>query len=203
MKLTKAFIVGCALIGGASLAMGENDMNKAAQKVESGAKKAVQDGKTAFFDMIDKESVTVSFDKGSATLTEGEKTSLRAAVTAARGDAKLSRVVVAAWSDSDLPRNNDVKLSEQERDLAEKRADNIETFLETIEVGNVDTYSMAEHANWFERMFKTDEAQIKKSMKGMEINEETERTLAEKLTSKGGPSKAAVLIITENSYLSH
>lgn len=217
MKLTKALIASCFLIGGASVSMASDQDNaktgkldEAAEKVETGvekvekeAKKVVRDGKTAFFDMIDKESLTVGFEPGNAGLSDAEKSSLRAAVTAARSDSKLKRVVVAAWSDNELPRSNNIKLSKADKDLAENRAKNIEAFLKTLKVEKIDTYSMAEHANWFERMFKTDEAEIKKSMQGLVIDDEAERMLAEKLNEKGGPGKAAVILISEGSYLSH
>jgi outer membrane protein OmpA-like peptidoglycan-associated protein len=218
MKFTTALIVGCAFAGGSFLALAEDQaesekksrLDEATEKVEADVKNIEQDvkkvfegGKKAFLDMIDQDSVTVNFDRGSASLSDAEKAALRAAVTAARSDAKLKRVVVAAWSDSDLPRSNDVKLSAAERKLADKRGEQIHTYLKTLDVGKIATYSMAEHANWFQRMFKTDEAEIKKSMQGLEINNETERMLADKLVAKGGPSRAAVIIITENSYLSH
>lgn len=166
-------------------------------------KKAVESAQTAFFDMIDKDSVVVNFEKDSAAISEGERTTMKSALDAARKDIKIERVIVASWSDSSMPEQKDAKLSDRERKLADERAENVQKLLKEFGVSKVDTYSMAEQANWFQKMFKTDEAQIKKSMKGLAIDDNFNKALGEKLTSMGGPSKAAVIILTDRSYMSH
>lgn len=197
MKFSKTLIIA-SMFGLSTMALAD-DQSKAEKKVGQ----AVDSTKTTFFDMIDKDSVTVSFSKGQASLSDSEKSNLKTALAAAKRDVKVDRILVAAWSDSDLPRSSEVKLSKEANDLAESRGDAIENYLDSLDAGDVEIFNMAEHANWFERMFKTDEAQIKKSMKGFAIDDQSEKTLAERLSAKGGPSKAVVLIITENSYLSH
>lgn len=163
----------------------------------------VESAETAVFDLIDKESVTVSFNSNSAELSDGEKVTLRAAVKAVQSDKKIERVIVAAWSDRALPANEKDKLSDSAMELANKRAENIKKVLIEVGVKNVDVYSMATQPNWFQKAFKTDDAQIKESLKGKKITDDIDKSIANRLALKGGPGKAAVIIVPEGSYLSH
>lgn len=170
---------------------------------ESTLSQTVESAETAVFDLIDKESVTVSFSDNSAEVSDAEKTALRAAVKAVQNNKKIDRVIVAAWSDSALPSDEKMKLSDNAKKLANKRAENIKKILIEVGVQNVDVYSMAAQPNWFQKAFKTDDAQIKASLKGKKVTDNVDKTIANELAAKGGPGKAAVIIVPEGSYLSH
>lgn len=170
---------------------------------ESTLGQAVESAETAVFDLIDKESVTVGFSKNSAEVSDSEKTTLRAAVKAVMNDKKIDRVIVAAWSDSALPTDEKIKLSDGAIKLANQRAINIKKVLLDVGAKNVDVFSMAVQPNWIQKAFKTDSAQIKESLKGKGVTDNVDKLIADKLAAKGGPGKAAVIIVPEGSYLSH
>lgn len=141
--------------------------------------------------------VTISFDTGSAMLTESARTSLRDLVRNARAAGEIDQVTVAAWSDKALPTGK-TDLAEADRDLADKRADAISSVLKTeLEVGDVDTYNMAERANWLARTFNTRQAELKSifAKKGAD----TPVTNAEfhVIKNEGGPSEAVVVVEKE------
>lgn len=141
--------------------------------------------------------ITVSFDEGSAALSESARARLRDLVKDARASGTIDQVTVAAWSDKALPTGKR-DLTEADRDLASKRADAISSVLKTeLEVGDVDTYNMAERANWLARTFNTRQAELKSvfSKKGAE----TPVTNAEfhVIRNEGGPSEAVVVVEKE------
>jgi hypothetical protein len=130
-------------------------------------------------------------------LSESARTSLRDLVKEARASGVIDQVTVAAWSDKALPMGKQ-DLAEADRDLAAKRADAISSVLKTeLEVGDVDTYNMAERANWLARTFNTRQAELKSifSKKGAE----TPVTNAEfhVIKNEGGPSEAVVVVEKE------
>jgi hypothetical protein len=89
-------------------------------------------------------------------------------------------------------------LTEADRDLASKRAEAISSVLKTeLEVGDVDTYNMAERANWLARTFGTRQAELKSvfAKKGAD----TPVTNAEfhVIKNEGGPSEAVVVVEKE------
>lgn len=140
---------------------------------------------------------TISFDTGSAMLSESARASLRDLIKDARATGTIDQVTVAAWSDKTLPMGK-TDLAEADRDLAAKRADAISSVLKTeLEVGDVDTYNMAERANWLARTFNTRQAELKSifSKKGAE----TPVTNGEfhVIKNEGGPSEAVVVVEKE------
>lgn len=149
---------------------------------------------TIHLDRMEKEAVTISFSKGSADLSTNDQARLRELVPAWQKDKGIDKVIVAAWSDQPYPAQESVRLPETERDLAEKRADRIEDFVEKLGVKDVDTYSMAEKPNWFQKALATDAAQIKGAASDKQIDSLNEERIKRILDSKGGPSKAVIIL---------
>lgn len=143
-------------------------------------------------------SIVLDFDSSSADLSEPAKTKLRDAVSALGAD-NIRRVEVASWSDKGFPRSGG-DLSKPDRDLADKRADNINDFLKhdlDLSFMRIRTYSMAESSNWLARMFRTDEAELKSV-----FSKENEAPMAREdfnsIINQGGPSRAVIILIRKH-----
>ncbi|WP_141734077.1 hypothetical protein [Oligoflexus tunisiensis] len=153
----------------------------------------------AQLERMEKETTTVTFAKGSAKLSEAEQNKIKALIPGYAGDKNIDEVIVAAWSDQAYPAKADQKLPEAERDLAEERADVIEDLLDKNGVDDVDTYSMAEKPNWISRVFQTNQAQIKGQARDKGMDNLNEERISKILTSKGGPSKAVIIVKRETN----
>lgn len=137
---------------------------------------------------------TIKFQPGSAMLSDADKATLTNLVTDARATAKIDEITVAAWSDRAFPRGG-TKLSDADRDLAEKRADAIEEHLDKqLQVTDVDTYNMAEDSNWLAKTLNTDDAELKSIF--TKRGSRTPVTNAEfhLIRNEGGPSEAVVVV---------
>jgi hypothetical protein len=140
---------------------------------------------------------TISFDKGSAMLSETARASLRDLVKDARASGTIDQVTVAAWSDKALPMGKR-DLTEADRDLASKRADAISSVLKTeLEVGDVDTYNMAERANWLARTFGTRQAELKSVFAKKGADTPVTNAEFQVIKNEGGPSEAVVVVEKE------
>lgn len=160
-------------------------------------KDAGQAIRTAAYDITDKNSVTLSFDAKSATLTDSQKNQLKALSDSFASDGKVRDVVVAAYSDKNYPKGKDT-LTKQERDLAAKRGDAVKAHLSSIGRKSVTIYNMAEKANWFERKLVMKDAQVKREATEKADNVSNDdaffEALGRHLTSVGGPGKVIVLM---------
>ena len=156
--------------------------------------KVVEKIQTEIYDILDKDLTTVKFEKGSATLTDTERRTLRAMVTAVRDDTKVETIIVAAWSDSQYPAKEGAKLGDAEKKLADQRAANVKTVLTDLGVANVQVYSMAEHPGWIAKTFRTDEAKVKLSLNGKHVEDRKAEIVAQTLQSEGGPSSVVVIV---------
>jgi len=139
---------------------------------------------------LEKDTVDFSFPKGSADLTAQQKASLDTMVPTINSDKNIERVIVVAWSDKPYPSAKGQKLSDAERKLAEKRAENIQKYLKDKNVSNVDVFNMAEQPTWIAKTFHTDDAQYKGANDKMDGK--AEEKIRNVIESKGGPSKAIV-----------
>lgn len=131
--------------------------------------------------------VEISFDQGSATLSDSAKTSLDAVVEQARTSGKIDEVLVFSWADEEFPSKNLKKLSKQQRDLAEKRGDAIEKYMKSKRSLDVDSYSMAERSNALSRWFNTTDSKLKNAF--------TSAGLPTSADSNQYPSKASHAVI--------
>jgi len=149
---------------------------------------------TFYFDAVDRTTTSIYFDPGSAMLTSMEKMRLRDWVNNLKQD-NQGRVsaIVASWSDKPYPMANNSVLTKSDRDLAESRNQNVKEALRESGVTSIETFSMAERPNWFQRTFATDSAQIKGEAKDKQWDENNESRIASILNRRGGPSRSVIL----------
>lgn len=137
---------------------------------------------------------SVTFNVGSAALSEADKASIRKVVQDARSKGTLQQVTVAAWSDKTLPRRGQ-KLMDQDRDLADMRANAIRDVLKAeLAVTDVDTYNMAENSNWLARTFNTRDAELKSVFARRGEPVPVTNSEYHLIREVGGPSEAVVLV---------
>jgi len=181
-NLTSVWILGASVAAGPVFAT--TNVQEAAQGVQ-----------TKTYEMLGKDTTTVSFESSSSDLSDWEKSNLRSVVEAAKRDQKVEKVIVAAWSDEDYPASDQKELSDSAKELADERAKAIETALEEYGADNVEVHSMAERPNWFADTFNLRSAQIKRgtAAEGAAQDEQANK-IGETLRNKGGPGKAVVIV---------
>lgn len=141
----------------------------------------------------------IDFQQGQAQLTDTAKSNLRTMVENAKAQGEIDKLHVAVWSDKEFPKGESAELQDSDKKLADQRIDAIESYLEeTLDVDDVETYSMAEKSNWFARAFNTEEAELKSlfSQRGAPSDVEIQEFRIVK--DKGGPSKSVILLQMEN-----
>lgn len=107
----------------------------------------------------------LTFEKGSTTLSDAQKKNLSALLSRAQASGKIDDVKVVTWSDMEYPSPNVQKLSKAQRDLATRRSRAVKDYLKSVEKGlDVDAYNMAERPNAFERLVRTPDERIKRSL---------------------------------------
>lgn len=110
------------------------------------------------------DTVEVTFDRGSATLSDSQKRDLARAVNLQKQKGTISRVDILAWSDKEYPLPN-AKHEKGDIDLANRRANEVKKYLsDTKTVSSTDVYNMAERPNRFEEALKMADARLKDSM---------------------------------------
>jgi hypothetical protein len=170
----------------------EGKIEKAAENAANKVEQAVENLRQEVYDLVDKDITAVSFSKGSHKLSKSDASSLRAMYKAVLTDDTVDKVIIAAWADDKMPTGG--KLSDAQVDLAEKRADAIEDLLKKMGNKNIDTYNMAKDATWIGKVFETQNAEIKEALKGKPADDANANRIAQLLESKGGVSKAVVII---------
>lgn len=187
MKSVTFKALALTLLAGTPAALADNAVTKTAEG-------AWQDVKTKFFEAFDKQSVTVDFKEGSAALDAAEKSDIKTLLTANRRDAKIDRVIIAAWADKDYPDADGAKLSDAERKLGDERAAAVKAELKVLGVTNVDTYTMAERPTWLAKAFNTSDAKVKGQGTTQDAEDAYVKEVGDKLRGKGGPGKAVVYV---------
>lgn len=109
--------------------------------------------------------VEITFEPGSATLTENSRNALNDLLTQAGRSGEIDEVMVMSWSDEEYPAESSRKLSKGQRDLADKRNDAVEKQIKAADDGvDVDTYNMAKQPNIISKWLNTKDAKLKKSL---------------------------------------
>lgn len=138
-------------------------------------------------------SVVIKFSPGSSRISEEDKAALRSAVRDVLHKNPVDHVTVAAWSDKTLPAKGN--LNDTDRGLAQERVNVINEFLKSeMEIGEVDTFNMAESANWLARTFNTKEAELKSIFTRAE-DAPVKRSEFRTVRSRGGPASAVVVVV--------
>jgi hypothetical protein len=155
---------------------------------------AIQDAKTKVYEMIGKDTTTLSFEGGSTNLSEADRKNLAAVVAAVRVNATISSAIIAAWSDKDYPSNKGQKLGSDQRRLADERATKIRKALNSLGISEVEAHSMAEQPGMLGKLFNTTDTMVKGEGKVDDPNDRFNEEIGEILRDHGGPGKAVVII---------
>jgi hypothetical protein len=136
--------------------------------------------------------VEIQFQSGSAALTDQAKTSLASVIDQARADGRIEEVLVLSWSDKEYPSESKNRLTTYQADLAERRNQTIEKFIETMSYADVETYNMAKKPNVFSSVFNTADTRMKNSFIAAGLS-----TTDNKINTSGKASHAVVLVKVE------
>jgi hypothetical protein len=153
-----------------------------------------------FYKVVNKDVVKITFDVGSAEISNETFATLADFVTAANAEAKVDRYLVATWADQPYPAKGE--LSKAQRKLADLRSENIKKGLSVKGVNNVDTFEMTEQPNWIQRTFSTEVAEIKSKGRGNTQHERLLKEIGQKLRDQGGPRTAVIVAKFKNEVLS-
>lgn len=159
---------------------------------------AVQKVKNTYYEILDKDTSTLSFDKNQSGISESQRSDLKALVNKAMQDSNVEKFIVAAWSDKEYPAAKSVELGKGDKKLAEARKDNAAKVLKELGANDVDAYSMAKNPSWISKVFQTDESRLKGEVKEKNKDKDSDDLLVEKtgeqLRKLGGPGKIVVIV---------
>lgn len=168
-----------------------------------------KDGETKEVYEIGQEgSFVLTFPAGESELTAAHKAQIQAALKKNPiAVDRLREVVVATYADQGYPAAHKESLNSNQRNLAAERGKKVKDQLEKDGAKKVKVYNMAEKANWFEKTFKTKDAQIKREAavdaKHLDAEEAFYQIIGNHLTEVGGPSKVVVTVVYQLDKLSH
>ncbi len=202
--MKRSNLISAALLGTFTLA----PIALAEDTVTGKAKNAVEAVKRTVYDIADKDSATIGFNKGSTTLTDNDVRELRATMDAVKDDAGIKEILVISYADKPYPRDQKDSLASADQTLAKKRGDATKSKLEGLGAKNITIYNMAEKANWFEKTFVTNDAQIKNEahdkVGSVTADDSFYESLGRLLTRDGGAGKVVVVMRRDASvYASH
>lgn len=108
--------------------------------------------------------VEITFEPGSANLTENSKKSLNSVMAQANRQGKIDEIMVMSWSDEEYPSDNIKRLPKPQRDLASRRNKAVEKYVKSIRKVDVDLYNMAEQPGVLSKWFNTTDNKLKNSL---------------------------------------
>ncbi len=191
MKKMK-LLIGALVFAGLPVAYGESQTVK-------NQKPLMQKAKAAAYDFLDKDTVSIEFDKNSSVVTESMKTSIHALLDAIMKDGKVEKVYVASWADRSLPADSSDKLSDGDKTLAKDRAENVKMILDARGINDVKIFNMAEQPSWLGKTFKSNDAEVKETMKGQHVGDQDMRALGKKLEDHGGLSQVVIAVARKST----
>ncbi len=107
----------------------------------------------------------ITFSKEKATISKQAQEEIKALYQKAKARGKIDEVKVITWGDQEYPSVHEKKLSQKQLNLVNKRNDALESYIDQLTKGaDVETFSMAERPGALNRLFSSEDAQIKKSL---------------------------------------
>ncbi len=135
----------------------------------------------------------ITFSKEKAFISDEARTELQALNRKATSRGKVEEIKVITWGDQEYPSVHDKKLSVTQQNLVKMRNDALEKYLDDLSSdAKIETFSMAERPDALNKLFSSDEAQIKKSLETAGIPN-TDTTVK----VPGKASKSVVIFIME------
>lgn len=135
----------------------------------------------------------ITFSKEKAFISDQARNELQALQRKAASRGKIEEIKVITWGDQEYPSVHEKELSETQKKLVKMRNDALEKYLDEISKdAKIETFSMAERPDALNKLFSSDEAQIKKSLETAGIPN-TDTTVK----VPGKASKSVVIFIME------
>lgn len=135
----------------------------------------------------------ITFSKEKAFISDQARNELKALQRKAASRGKVGEIKVITWGDQEYPSVHEKELSETQQRLVKMRNDALEKYLDEISKdAKIETFSMAERPDALNKLFSSDEAQIKKSLETAGIPN-TDTTVK----VPGKASKSVVIFIME------
>ncbi len=136
----------------------------------------------------------ITFAKGKAYISDEARKDLQALQRKAASRGKIEEIKVITWGDQEYPSVHEKKLSESQQKIVKMRNDALEKYLSGLsqDDAKIETFSMAERPDALNKLFSSDEAQIKKSLETAGIPN-TDTTVK----VPGKASKSVVIFIME------
>lgn len=134
----------------------------------------------------------VVFNKGSSNLTADGRSQLKDIYESAKAQGKVEEVKILAWADADYPNGKKKQLGDDARRLADDRALEIKGYFEDNARGvDTDVHNMAEKPNDIEKLLKTKDERVKRSLARAGFTEPQKAGIPSKA------SRALVLVIVK------
>jgi hypothetical protein len=110
--------------------------------------------------------VEIEFEKGQAVLSESARTSVRSVYEQATQDGKVKKIYLISWADEEFPSKELKALSSSQKELANKRNENLESYVNELRLPGVEvqTFSMATQPNFLAKLFNTTDQKLKTSL---------------------------------------
>lgn len=154
-------------------------------------------------ELMERNTVTVSFARDSAILSDVNKGALNALLGGRDQGLRGSKAAVAAWSDQAFPGEGE-KLARRDVELARERADAVVEHLRTLSrYREVEVVNMARREGLFSRFISTKAAKVQAAFEGEGGPHPWARHEAAIFQSHGAPGKAVVIVYDEAETLAH
>lgn len=158
------------------------------------------------FVILDRDMTTVHFGKGADALSAGDQDALKQFVNTVGHEAKLDKLIVAAWSDQEYPTKGQ-ELSKADHKLANERGAVIKKALKNDGAKDVTVYNMAEAPGWFAKEFNTTQSLVKGAASAKQEERSNKDALlteiGQKLRQHGGPGTAVIIAKWKNEVVAH
>lgn len=111
------------------------------------------------------EVAEIRFPRGSTELKGSELRKINTAIAKAQSTGKIEEIKVIAWADREFPSFNDGSLPRSDQTLADHRSDALQNLLSSkVKDVDIDKYNMAVYPNGVDRLFKTSDFRVKRSL---------------------------------------
>jgi hypothetical protein len=174
------------------------DSRSIGEKVEDVSDSALLASQKAFFEAVEKKSLSFKYSQGSSKLSNGEKRSVRALVGAQESTRETA--YIAAWSDRKVEDSFTSSDRMSAEALAKARMNALEASLKDAGFsGRTVLLNMATRPSLLAKDLGIESEEVKSAAR--EPSEETtvrHQKIADTLQSNGGPRKAVVVLVPDN-----
>ena len=149
---------------------------------------------------------TVRFQKHTAVLSAADRNMLKQFAATVSTDARLDKVIVAAWGDHQSLQAETKDSAVRDSDLAQSRGDAVAAALKADGIKRVTVYNMDQSPSWWATEFGAPSALVKGTTTGGENPSANQAVLAEigdQVRTQGGQGTAVVIAKWRGEVVSH